>query len=188
MKPEIYKIAHITDNQSVICILGNDHLPEHLLLTKQEKEFANRQLQAKEEFILINSYKRYIYLVRVKEDIPHYKIREELRKTAYNIRKLIRENNHPELVITSNQSYKGAIEDFAEGLTLSFYSFDKYKTIKDREDKKNYPDRLLLSGDISDSEIKWLNDLSDAVYFTRNLICEPVNHLNAETFAKEIKK
>jgi leucyl aminopeptidase len=188
MKPEIFKIAHITDNQSVICILGNDHLPEQLLLTKQEKEFVNKQLQAKEEIILINSYKRYIYLVRVKEGIPHYKIREELRKTAYNIRKLIRENNHPELVITSNQSYKGAIEDFAEGLTLSFYSFDKYKTIKDREDKKNYPARLLLSGDISDSEIKWLNDLSDAVYFTRDLICEPVNHLNAETFAKEIKK
>ena len=39
-----------------------------------------------------------------------------------------------------------------------------------------------------DAEIKWLTDLTDAVYFTRDLIKEPVNHLNASALAEEIKK
>ncbi len=35
--------------------------------------------------------------------------------------------------------YKGAVEDFTEGLLLSFYSFDKYKTRKEKGEKKNLP-------------------------------------------------
>jgi leucyl aminopeptidase len=188
MKPEIQKISQISSDQSVVCILGNDQIPERLKLTKQEVEFAQTQLKAREEYVFINSYSRCIYLIRLKDNIAHYKIREELRRTSYNIRKLIKDNNHSELVITSEIAYAGAIEDFTEGLLLSFYSFDKYKTSKEKDDKKNYPAKLLLHGEIADSEIKWLINLTDAVYFTRDLIKEPVNQLNATSLAGEIKK
>jgi len=188
MKPQIQRISLISSDQSVICILGGNQIPERLNLTTQEKNFARNQFSAKEEYIFINSYNRCTYLICLKEDIDHYKIREELRKTAYNLRKLIKENNQPDLVITSENAYKGAIEDFTEGLLLSFYSFDKYKTEPGKEKDKNYPSRLLLQGEIEDSEINWLIDLTDAVYFTRDLIKEPVNQLNATSLAGEIKK
>ncbi|MCX6325465.1 MAG: leucyl aminopeptidase family protein [Bacteroidia bacterium] len=188
MKPEILKISQISAEQSVLCILGSDHIPERLTLSESEKEFAQKQLNAKEEYIFINSYHKCTYLVRLKEEISNFKIREELRKTSYNLRKLIKGNNHSELVITSDNAYKGAIEDFAEGLLLSFYSFKKYKTKEENGEKKNYPMKLLLHGDIDDSDIKWLVDLTDAVYITRDLINEPVNHLNATTLAGEIRK
>jgi len=188
MKPEILKISQASIDQSVICILGSDKLPERLNLSKSEKEFTRKQLITKDECIFINSYNRYIYLVRLKDGVSQYKIREELRKTASNIKKQIRGNNHSELVITSHDAYKGAIEDFAEGLLLSFYSFEKYKTKASEEENRNYPSKLLLQGDIDDSDIKWLIELTDAAYFTRDLIHEPVNHLNASNLAGEIKK
>ena len=188
MKPEILKISQISSGQSVICILGSDHIPERLALNKSEKEFAQKQLKAKEEYIFINSYNKCTYLVRLREGINHFKIREELRKTSYNLKKLIKRNNHSELVITSDKAYKGAVGDFAEGLLLSVYSFEKYKTKAEEGEKKNYPAKLLLHGKIDDSDIKWLIDLTDAVYFTRDLINEPVNHLNATALAGEIKK
>ncbi|MFA5817717.1 MAG: leucyl aminopeptidase family protein [Bacteroidales bacterium] len=188
MKPQIIRISQISADQSVMCILGSDQIPERLILSKSEKEFAQKQLQAKEEFVFINSYNKCTYLVRLKEGISPYKIKEELRKTSYNLRKLIKENNHSELVITSDNVYKGAIEDFAEGLLLSVYSFEKYKTKAEKGERKNYLTKLLLHGDINDSEIKWLIDLTDAAYFTRDLINEPVNHLNATALAGEIKK
>jgi leucyl aminopeptidase len=188
MKPEIQIITQILPDHSVICILGDDHIPERLMLSTKEIRFAQAQLQGKDEYVFINSYNKSTYLIRLKDNIPHYKIREELRRTAYNLKKLIRENNHTELVITSDKAYKGAIEDFTEGLLLSIYSFDKYKTKAGTDDKKHYPEKLLLSGDIQDSEIKWLIDLTDAVYFTRDLIQEPVNQLNATSLSSEIKK
>jgi leucyl aminopeptidase len=188
MKPVIQRISQISSDQSVICILGDDQIPDKLKLTRREADFAKTRLQAEEEYIFVNSYNHCTYLIRTKEGIPHYKIREELRRTAYNLRKIIRENIHNELVITSHKAYKGAIEDFAEGLLLSFYSFDKYKTKPGKDDKKSYPKKLLLLGEVTDREIKWLVDLTDAVYFTRDLIQEPANQLNATSLAREIKK
>jgi leucyl aminopeptidase len=188
MKPEIIKISEIAAGQSVVCLFGSDVIPERINLTKEEKEYVKLQIANGEEHIFVNSYRQCTYLVRLKTDKSHHKVREELRKAAYSLRNLIKKNNHPELVITSEKAYKGAVEDFTEGLILSFYSFSRYKTKPDESDKKKYPVRLLLHGEISDSDIKWLNELTNAVYFTRDLINEPVNHLNATTLSEEIKK
>ncbi len=130
MKSQIQKISQISPEQSVICIIGTDVIPESLNLSDKEIEFAQNRFSLSDEKVFINSYNRCIYLVRAKDNVPHYKIREELRRAAYKLRKLIKENNHDSLVITSYKTYKGAIEDFAEGLLLSSYSFDKYKTMR----------------------------------------------------------
>lgn len=188
MKAEILKIDKITPDQSVVCILGTDQVPGRLTLSKPETEFARKQLVAGENSVFINSYNRCLYLIRLKDNISQHKIREELRKTASNLKKSIKANNHSELVITSDHAYKGAIEDFAEGLILSMYSFEKYKTKSEEGDLGKYPARLLLNGNINDGDIIWLTNLTDAVYFTRDLINEPVNHLNAPGLAEEIKK
>jgi leucyl aminopeptidase len=188
MKPELHKISQISPDQSVICIIGKDEIPEWLKLAKSEKEFALKQVIAKEEYVIINSYFKSTYIVRINEANSDFKIKEELRKTAFNIRKLIKSNNHSELVIASYKASKGAVEAFTEGLLLSFYTFDKYKTKKEAEEKKNYPSKLLLYEGHDDENLKWLIDLTDSVYLIRDLINEPVNHLNAPALAEEIRK
>jgi len=188
MKPELYEISQISPDQSVICIIGKDELPEWLNLSIPEKDYAMKRIQDKDEYVVINSYSRITYLVRVSEANTEYRKKEDLRKSAFNLRKLIRSNNHSELVIASYQAFSGDIEAFTEGLLLSFYSFKKYKTKKDESEKNDYPSRLLLYGVTDDSEFKWLVDLTDSVYLIRDLINEPVNHLNAPALADEIRK
>ncbi len=188
MKPLVSKILNISSGQSVVCILGSDNIPERLGFSKSEKEYVQKQLRAKEVSIFVNSYNKCTYLVRLKEGITQHKVKEELRRTASALKQLIKSNNHSELVITSDSAYKGASEDFTEGLLLSIYSFEKYKTRSEDDHKNNYPAKLFLQGDITDSDIKWLIDLTDAVYFTRDLINEPANHLNASALAGEIRK
>lgn len=189
MKPDILKISQISPDQSIVCVVGKAEVPDMLKLTKTESEYALKQLKAEEDYVFINSYYRCTYIVRVKNEKSHFRTREELRKSAAGLKKLIKSNNHSELVITSHKAYKEAIEDFAEGLILGVYSFDKYKTKKDENDKnKSYPSKLLLLGDLTKAEIQWLRDLTDAVYFTRDLINEPVNFLNADALASEVEK
>jgi leucyl aminopeptidase len=149
---EIKLISDISPEQSVVCILGKESIPEKLKLNKTEKEYALKQLKAGEDYVFINSYFKCTYLVKVRDDKNIFRVREELRKTAFKLRDLIRSNNHTNLVITSWDAYKGAIEDFTEGLILSTYRFNKYKTKKEKEDKKKYPSTLLLSGDVSRAE------------------------------------
>lgn len=189
MKPDILKISQISPDQSIVCVVGKAEVPDMLKLTKTESEYALKQLKAQEEYVFINSYYRCTYIVRVKNEKSHFRTREELRKSAAGLKKLIKSNNHSELVITSHKAYKEAIEDFAEGLILGVYSFDKYKTKKDENDKnRSYPSKLLLLGDLTKAEIQWLRDLTDAVYFTRDLINEPVSFLNADALASEVEK
>ena len=188
MKPEIKIVSRISPDQSVACILGNNEIPDALRLSKTEKEYAARRLKGKEEYVFINSYFKCTYLVKVKEGISEYRKKEELRRTAFNLRNLIKSNSHSELVITSANAYKGAIEDFTEGLLLSFYTFDKYKTKKEEDENKSYPSSLMLYGDIGKHDITWLKNITDAVYFVRDLINEPVNHLNATVLAAEVRK
>ena len=128
MKPAITIISQISPDQSVICILGDNTIPDNLALSKSEKEYAVKRLSEKEEYVFINSYFKCTYLVRLKDDLPDFRQREELRKTASSLRKLIKSNNHNELVISSHNAINGAIESFTEGLLLSIYSFIKYKT------------------------------------------------------------
>ena len=186
--PELQKISQISPDQSVICITGEYGLPEWLNLSKPEQEFALRQLQAGEEYIVINSYFKVTYIIRVKDNLPEYRQKEELRKTAYNLRKTIKSNNHPELVIAPHRAFIGASGAFTEGLLLSFYSFDKYKTVRDDREKTSYPSKLLLYEGPDDEELKWLIDLTESVWLIRDLINEPVSHLNAPALAEEIKK
>ncbi len=188
MKPEILSISQISPDQSVVCITGKDELPGWLKLNKTESEYALKQIRAKEEYVIINSYFKVTYIVRIKNSKSSCKTWEELRKTAFNLRKLIRSEDLSELVIGAHETPAGSAESFAEGLILSFYSFDRYKTKKEAADKKNYPSRLLLYRGIDEQNIKWLTALSEAVYLSRDLINEPVNHLNAPALAEEIKK
>lgn len=188
MIPEIKIVSQISPDQSVVCIIRKDNIPDSLSLSNSEKEYALRRISEKDEFVFINSYYKCTYLVIAREDVSEYKCREELRKSAFNLRKLIRSNDHREIVITSSDVPEGSVEAFTEGLVLSIYSFRKYKTRKDDKEKKEYPSKLLLYGGVNESGLRWLKSVCEAVYFTRDLINEPPNHLNATDLSGEIRK
>jgi leucyl aminopeptidase len=188
MIPDIKIISQLSPDQSVICILGGSSIPDYLALSKSEKEYAKKSLSENEEYVFINSYFRCTYLVKLKKDLPDFRIMEELRKTASKMKKIIRSNNHKELVITAGNAPEGSVQAFTEGLILSFYSFEKYKTRSGEEGKKNYPSKLLLHCKAKSSEVEWLKDICEAVYLTRDMINEPPNHLNTTALAQEIKR
>jgi leucyl aminopeptidase len=188
MKARVIRISELSEKQSVVCIIGDDKVPGWINLNEQERGYAGNLLNAGEDTVQINGYNRFIYLVRVKSNSNLYKTREEVRRMAYNLRKSLKAGQHTDLVISEHNTYRGASVDFAEGLLLSMYSFDKYKTTKDDDRKQSYPSALLLRCEVSDEDLLWLEHLTDAVYFTRDLINEPVNHLNATTLSGEIRK
>jgi leucyl aminopeptidase len=86
----------------------------------------------------------------------------------------------------SADAFEGALEVFTEGLVLSLYSFNKYKTGDSAKKNTGFPKRILLYGHLQDASLNWLKTLTESVYLVRNLINEPVNYLNATNLANEI--
>jgi leucyl aminopeptidase len=188
MIPEVKAIHQISPDQSIICLVSGRTIPSFITLTKSEKEYAIKRLSEKDDYVFINSYFKCTYLVRIKDDLSDYRYLEELRKSASGLKKLLRSNNHKELVIASGNIREGSVEAFTEGLLLCTYSFRKYKTSEEDETGREYPSTLLLYGKIHDEDLLWLKNTCKAVWLTRDLINEPPNHLNATGLAKEIKK
>lgn len=188
MKPSISRISDITSAHSVVYIIRKYEVPDMAGLGEKEAEYVKKQVEKGEESVFVNAYNKCIYLVSYKDEKEHYKVREEIRRSAYKLRKHIKSNNHAELVITSVGAYREAVLDFTEGFLLSIYSFRKYKGEKDENAKKQYPGKLLLHGEIDQASIDNLVNTIQGVYYTRDLINEPVNHLNAVGLAGEIKK
>lgn len=187
MKALVSKVSDIPAGHSIVCLIGEDGLPAIPGLDDKEKKYAAEKLAAGDDHVTLNTYSRFIYIIKPKRSPAEHVLREEVRRTGSRMKKLLKANRHDELVITSSGLYSGSVLDFAEGLILSTYSFDKYKSKKEEETSR-YPSKLLLHGDITDEDVKLLNETVTAVYFTRDLINEPVNHLNAVALAGEIRK
>jgi leucyl aminopeptidase len=74
---------------------------------------------------------------------------------------------------------------FLEGLLLSAYSFSKYKKEKD----EFVPSEIFILDDaVSENQIVELQTLVEAVFYTRNLVNEPLSYLTATRFSEEMEK
>lgn len=74
---------------------------------------------------------------------------------------------------------------FLEGLLLSAYSFSKYKKEKD----DFVPSEIFILDDqVNENQLDELKNLAEAVFYTRNLVNEPLSYLTATKFSEEMEK
>lgn len=182
-KPSIKKIAQIDNNHSVIVIFNGTSMPQSVSLSDKESEYAKACFAKGDDYVAINQYCRWIYLVKSDCEKKLFEKREGLRVQACKMKDLILSNGHNQLVVVSENVYDEAVVDFTEGFVLSVYSFDKYKN----DEGKTYPD-FLLYGSVDDAKVAWLNVVLDAAYWTRDIINEPVSYMNTKTLASEISE
>ncbi|MBO7523158.1 MAG: hypothetical protein J6T30_04820, partial [Bacteroidales bacterium] len=184
-KPDIKKTLQISLTQSVVVIFEGDTLPKIISLSTKEEKYALNRFEKGEDCVALNLYDKWIYLIKLKNKGDLYEKKEWLRQQASKIKDLVLDNGHEELVVVSENVYDEAVADFAEGFVLSVYSFDKYKSEKDKQ--KTIPE-LLLYGSLSEEKLAWLNNITEATYWTRDVINEPVMYMNAKTLATEVSK
>lgn len=77
--------------------------------------------------------------------------------------------------------------DFAFGIELASYTFDKYFTAKP---ESFYPklERIIFTGIKDMTDYKPLSGVANAVRYARDLINEPANYLTPEVFAADIRR
>jgi len=187
MYPSVEITKEILPDSSVVVILEDEKLPDWLVLTKSEHEYARRCIADREDIILINSYHKISLIIPLKKFDESYRRYEELRRQASKVREILKEHKKKEIVVASDQDMGSALA-FTEGLILSSYQFSKYKKEEGRSNNQAYPTDIYLFGNVKMSELRWLNAVDKGVYFARDLVNEPNNYLNATDFADIIKQ
>lgn len=128
-----------------------------------------------EELQYLRKHDGFVFVVPVKKFQA-----ETIRKKAFEIFQILSKSNDA-LLVCDSEEWSMA---FVEGFSLSGYQFLKYVTQKDK--KKFQLETLYLKTPLTSSSIETWNNLLNSVFWVRDKVNEPVNHLDAEKLASEI--
>ncbi|MCR5886476.1 peptidase M17 [Hymenobacter sp. J193] len=153
-------------------------------LPEPVREYVARQLAADSRLIRINQYTHHHYYVVAEENKTLALSAEYLRKCGHQLYAHLKHDHVQELFV-QDLTGSGALA-LAEGLALTAYQFEGYKT---DEKSKKAPDlqRLTLVGaDVTAEQVQELAGVLAGVYLARDLVNAPQNKLNATQFAEQM--
>lgn len=148
-----------------------------LLNNEDNSSYVKGELERKSTVFSLRSIDEFNVFVLIEEKDDELTRLEFARRKSAEAFALLKANNFDDVELLSNNP---EIEiAFMEGLVLSSYHFDKFKTEKEKYVLKN------VYSVHADSEIQ---NLLTAVFWARDLVNEPPAHQTATDLAKEFEK
>jgi len=141
-------------------------------------------------FDLSEKKKCFIIMVKNKYENSYF---EELGGSFFtNIKNFKTINSidiYADSLVENSDKLSKLFSEFIFGFELKSYTFNKYKTLnKEKINKKiNYKIISKYKKNI-ENNYKYYHAIKEGVFLTRDLVSEPPNVLNPETYVKEIKK
>ncbi len=187
MVPEIRLHSKGLDKENLAVLVNREAKTEFPFLNRAENKYAGEQLANQQNIISINQYNRMIFLLPIEQKKSELQMLESCRIAGAKLETVLRQGKIDRILGYHMQGKKDELLAFAEGLVLASYRFHKYKSKPD--DKKYCLNSILLKHpDLRNEEVKELSILMDSVYRVRDLVNEPVSHLNALQLAAEMEK
>ncbi len=144
-----------------------------------------QQLGQQAKLISLNRYTHRIYVVVAPEAKTEHAAHEALRQAGYNLLKHLKAEKVPSVTLVDTTGSRASLY-LAEGLFLSNFQFQKYKT----KDVKPSPlDTIVITGSAAnEQEVQELQHVLEAVHIARELVNEPHSHQTAEQFSVQLEE
>lgn len=155
-------------------------------LTKEEVAFVNKKLNDEIKVITLLKDGGCLIIAAIPEEKEVNKQLEKCRLLGFQICNTINDLKIDIVNLFAEQVEEADVLAFCEGLILSNYQFNKYKTSK-KVYKTNSLKKIHLTGKpVNKAAVDELNATTEAVYFTRDLVNEPLSYLTAQQYSKDI--
>src|SRR5690554_4228681 len=139
------------------------------------EEQAKKFIASDEKTDYIKLGEQFIFFVKENEELEKIRVADHEIRTKLN-------KKAEEIFISGKGSNALAL---AEGLSLSNYQFLKY--FKEADKKRYQLKNITLLDSFEAKEISRLNNTIKAVYWSRDMVNEPLSYLTAPQLAKEIQ-
>jgi len=167
-----------------VFILESIEQVEQLMLRAEETEHVKKNYdEDKEKTIVIDRYTESYYIFFIDGNETETKFMETCRRKGAAICKLLNANHYEDVLIQNFGDKRCVKMGTAEGMMLANYEFKKYKTDAKANTLKTI---YFLEGTACNDCVEKLNITVEATLMARDLVNEPVNHLNAEALAEFI--
>lgn len=185
MKISITK--QIDPDISAIYVTDNVDKLKKQSFSPTEFEYLKKNLDKKNKIQSVNSYFKWSFAYLFSNEKKQSQDLENFRKAAYKIYQQLKSHKVKEVIVVDLIENHEFINAFLEGLMLSNYAFDKY--FSDKEKKERFLKQTFVFSPVFDSQqLSSLKNVIEGVYYAKNLVNEPSNHLNAEKLASVIQQ
>lgn len=169
----------------VILPAGSTTLPAAApALPDAARRYAEQQLADGQKLFAVNLYTHRLYVIVADAKKTADLTAEQLRKTGHQLHAKLKTAKVQELHIVDLTAEQQAALALAEGLYLTAYQFEGYKT----DEKSRQPAelrRVVLVG-AAKADVTALGHLLDGVVLARDLVNMPANKLTATIFAEQM--
>jgi leucyl aminopeptidase len=173
--------TRLNKNTDTAIIIGPDYEIPAGEFSAEEAAYIRQQLQNKSPLFTLNRYTHRLYVLVVADKANLHSYHEELRKAGHQLQKLLKDDQVSAIQLSDRSASKASYY-VAEGLFLSNYEFNKFKTDK----SKVSPLQQIIVTDqtVSEKEVNELAQVLTGVCLARDLVNEPHNHQTAEQFSE----
>lgn len=181
MLPAIEKISAKKPNISTAVLFQNFEFLANF--PKIDESYLKEKLSKETEWTIFKQ--PLVYFFHQSNEEKNNSVQAEAaRRAGSKCYDVLKSEKVTSLQITGNSGGEFTLA-FLEGLLLSAYSFSKYKKEKD----DFLPSEIFILDDaVSEKQIAELQTLVEAVFYTRNLVNEPLSYLTATRFSEEMEK
>lgn len=185
MQFELIKINPKDFQGNVIFLYGNEVADRSLPLGKKELEYLKQRRADEADAIVVFDRLPYrLYVVNFNSECPPNETQEKLRRSADKVVAMLKSEKQQVVAVMGEGVIPEEIVAFAEGMYLSDYTFDKYKTKEQPHISSVAIEETFLTPD----ELERNVHLWNMIIQCREWVNTPVADLNAETFASELEK
>ncbi|MFC2089376.1 M17 family metallopeptidase [Bacteroidota bacterium] len=160
---------------------------DEYILNKENKVLVQKRIETKKTLSILNEGEHICIIQTLKADHnAAYLALEDARKAAFSLYSSLKDNDASAIILINAGVSREEYLAFCEGLYLTNYQFNKYKTKED--DSAFMIESLgLADANISEKELEMLQAVLEGTVFSRDMVNEPLSYLTATKMAEEIQ-
>lgn len=184
----IQKIESVALHAGIVILTHDpDQLTQDLISGPELNHIREKYTTHSLKQFVFNRLNHVVILKIIKPEAESYKTLEAFRKAGDEVQLELNKMKISSCTVTGVSIEKKNLIAFVEGCALGNYQFIKY--ISEKEKKTNTLSGInIYNEDISEDDLKLLRIRLEAVARTRDLVNEPVMHLNAVQLAAAFEK
>ncbi|TKG92372.1 leucyl aminopeptidase family protein [Puteibacter caeruleilacunae] len=172
------------EQENIAFLIENKEDLQKLPLSGAELDYCSEKFDNKESELLINRLTHMVFIIKVDAEKLAYQQDEICRKFGGKVINNLKKEKKSRLLVDGVVGKSEWQTAFIEGVVLGGYDFLKYKTEDTQEEQKI--EILLSNSSLSEEDLKVITARLKAVYYTRDLVNEPVASLNATDLSTRI--
>lgn len=184
MQTTIKRVRSLRSDSPLILLFGDKNQVRWNLFSNTEATHIRSELKRETKTIVINQYKRLVFLQKSESiESSEAKTLEKARRAGAALFSRCQSSGIKEIGLSGEVNPEIALA-FAEGFVLAGYQFLKYRS---KREKEAHGVKSLLTDikGVTEKAVSELNTLNSAVFRARDLVNEPQNFLTATELGKQ---